>query len=841
MIDHHGTAGRDRRRAFASVVLAFLAALMLRAGAASAQSVPLAGNHPAAIAQMAPLGRAASYRQLNLKVVMALRNRAELEKVLAAQQDPASPQYHHWLTPESFVARFGPQAADYKAVADWLTSAGLKAVSANSRGRYVTFSGTVPQAERLFGVTIASTPDDRWFGNLEDPAIPAQLAGVIGAVEGLDNLRRFVPTIRRHRRQHRAPIQPQPSAFQRAAFVPGSSIRQAPFRLWEPDVTVDGYAPEFGPADLYTFYDETPLLSAGINGGNGNDCIAVIEDSNYVTGAVDLFDTTFSLPAAVITNSFPTTDPGLNSDEGESLMDLEYAHAAAPNAPLRAYIGNDNDFIVDPIGDGIQSAVSDDACSAISFSFTSCGAAKSYFTQTLDPLFVQAASQGQSVFISSGDYGAAELIVDRHGECVPGTTRGVNEIAADPNVSGVGGTQFTPDFDANGDDVGFVPEKAWNDAGGATGGGASAIFAKPAYQKGVTPSDGHRDVPDVALIASPDLPGVFMGDDASDPGSGCPDGQSCINCCNGGTSLSTPLWAGITRLLAQVQGGRLGNLNPLLYRLGTAKSAGLRDVTTGNNNFNGVTGYNAGPGYDQCTGWGTADVALLAENFPTGTPTPTPKPTPTPEPTPAGTLALSARGVSFPLTGTGTTTTTFFNITDSGPGPLIGSIDASGLGPAFSLSANTATAFKLSNGHSMKVVIQFAPTAPGSYAGSLTITSNDSKHSPSTVTVTGKAVSGTLSVPGTLSFGAVKVNGSKTMALKIENTGLGVLHGSVVTSALTTPFTALSGSGSFQLKDGQSLAVSIQFQPQAKGDFAGQISITSDGGNQTVTVTGTGM
>ncbi len=621
---------------------------MLQAGSADAQNVPLADNHPAEIAQMAPLGRAASYRRLNLKVVMALRNRAELDKLLAAQLDPASPQYHRWLTPESFAARFGPQAADYKAVTDWLISAGLKDVSANPRGRYVTFSAMVPQAERLFGVTIASTLDDRRFANLEDPAIPAKLAGVVSAIEGLDNLRRFVALIQRHRRQHRAPIQPQLSAqlsaLERAAFVPGSYFRQPPLRLWAPNVTVNGYSPAFGPADIQTFYDETPLLNAGINGGNGQDCVALVEDSNYVQGAVDLFDTTFSMPAVAITNSFPTRDPGINGDEAETLMDIEYAHAVAPGAPLRAYIGNNSDPIIDSITDAIQSAVNDDSCSAISVSFASCGASRSHFTATLDPIFIQAASQGQSVFITAGSEGAAGLVLNRRGDCAVGSSRHVNEIAADPNVTGVGGTEFTPDFDANGDDVGFVSENVWNELGGATGGGASAIFAKPAYQQGVTPSDNHRDVPDVAMISSPDMPGVFLGDDTSDPGSACPPGQECIVCCVGGTSLSTQLWGGISRVLAQVQGGRLGNLNPLLYRLGTAKSTGLRDVTTGNNDFNGVTGFSAGPGYDQASGWGTLDIATLAQAFPIATPTPTPpiaeKITVTPELLSFGKVAL---------------------------------------------------------------------------------------------------------------------------------------------------------------------------------------------------------
>jgi subtilase family serine protease len=833
MIAHHGIAGRGGRPALA--ILASVVILMLQAGSAAAQNVPLVENHPAEMAQWAPLGRAASYRRLNLKVFLALRNRAELDHLLAAQQDPASSEYHHWLTPGDFAARFGPQASDYKAVADWLVSEGFEVTSA---GRlYVAFNGTVSQAERLFGVTIASTADDRFFGNPEDPAVPARFAGVIARIEGLDNLRRYVPLIQRHRR-NRAPVNRELSPLEIVSWAGGSFTREPGFKPWAPNVAVDGYSPAFGPADIQTFYDETPLLNAGINGGNGRDCVAVVEDSNYARAAINLFDTTFSLPVAALTNSFPTSDPGINSDEGEALMDLEYAHAAAPNAPLKAYIGNNFDSIIDPIADGIQSAVSDDSCSAISVSFSSCGAPNSYFTATLDPIFSQAASQGQSVFISSGDNGAAGFVLNRHGDCVTGSSRNVNEIAADPNVTGVGGTEFTPDFDANGDDVGFVSEKVWNEGtdGGASGGGASAIFAKPAYQKGVTPSDTHRDVPDVALIASPDMPGVFMGDDASDQGSGCPPGQACINCCDGGTSLSAPLWAGISRLFAQIQGGRLGNLNPLLYHLGSAgKSAGVRDVTSGNNTFNKVSGYSAGPGYDQASGWGTLDIATLAKAFPTATPTPTSKPTP------SGTLALSSRAVSFPATGTGTTATTSFSISNSGPGPLIGSINASGLGPAFSLAAGTATTFNLSANHSEKLVIRFAPTSAGADSGSLTITSNDAKHSPSTVTVSGRAVSGTLSAPAMLGFGVVSVNSKKTIVLTIKNTGLGELNGSLVTNALPAPFTASPGSNSFQLKDGQTFPVPIQFAPTSKGAFRGKISIDSNGGNQTVTVTGTGM
>ena len=831
--------------AFAWIVLT-CAALMLAVGKATAQSIALAENHPADIGELETIGPAASYRRLDLKVILALRNQAELTTLLADQQDPASQQYHRWLTPTEFAARFGPTEADLKAVADWLASEGFHVTSWSLNRRYLRFSGTVAQAERLFGVTIVSTQDDRFYGNLQDPMVPAGFAGLIAHIEGLDNLRRFVPLIRRSR-EHRThvAIVSQASPLEPAAFVANSFLRQSHFGGAVPEVMVDGYAPAFGPSDFYTFYDETPLLNQGVNGGNGSDCVAVVEDSNYKQAAVNLFDTTFALPAAVITNSFPTTNPGINSDEGETLMDIEYAHASAPNAPLRAYIGNDSNSIIDPLTDGIQAAVDDNACSVISVSFSECGAAKSFYTGTLDPILSQAASQGQSVFVAAGDEGAAGLVLDPSGQaCVPASSRHVNEMAADPNVTGVGGTQFTPNFDANGDDVGFVSEQAWNDAGGATGGGASTIFAKPSWQKGVTPKDGHRDVPDVAMIASPELPGVFLGDDSSDPGSGCPSGQACINCCDGGTSLSAPLWAGITRLFAQVQGGRLGNINPWLYQLGASgQSAGLRDVIGGNNNFNGVTGFTAGPGYDQCTGWGTADVALLAQNFPTLTPTSTPTSTPTPTatPTPAGTLSLSSKTVTFPLTGIDTTSTASFSITNTGLGSLIGNIDASALGPPAALSAATSTTIDLPAGHSQKVAIQFAPTLPGAYTGSLKIASNDPKHSPSTVTVTGKAVSGMLSGPKTLAFGTLRANAKKTLALTIKNVGLGVLHGNVDTGGLAPPFTALSGSGSFQLNNGKSWSISVEFRPTAKASFSGAISITSDGGNLTVGVTGTGM
>ncbi len=159
--------------AFAWIVLT--CAALLPAGEATAQGIALVENHPSDIAELETNGQATSYRVLDLKVVLALRNQAELRKLLADQQDAASPQYHRWLMPAEFAARFGPTEADLKTVADWLATEGFQVTSSSLKHRYLGFSGTVAQAERLFGVTIVSTPDDRFYGNLQEFHSPGQI------------------------------------------------------------------------------------------------------------------------------------------------------------------------------------------------------------------------------------------------------------------------------------------------------------------------------------------------------------------------------------------------------------------------------------------------------------------------------------------------------------------------------------------------------------------------------------------------------------------------------------------------------------------------------------------
>ena len=611
----------------AAVVLAAAANARAQAsagGRAGSIALPLAGNHPVESESWRLSGWADLDRQLVMRVTLALRNRSQLEKLLAAQQDPASPEFRHWLMPGEFAKRFGPAQSDLEAVSDWLAAQGFQILPTGAQERYIEVTGPVWRAERSFHTSIAAFADGRAYANLTDPLIPNQFGDTIESIQGLDNFEHSMALSNRLTRS--ASTSSNVAEMQLAEWLdPGLSPSVSlPLSgdVSAPDTIAAG-SKAFAPGDLRTFYDESPLLNDGIDGGGG-DCIAVVGDSDYFDAAVSKFDTQFGLPASNITRVVVDgSNRGITIDESEALLDLEWSHAVAPGAAQRYYLGT--------ITGAIGRAVSDNACGTISVSYSLCGVSSSSY-KSLDSVFAQAAAQGQSVFVSAGDDGAAGVALDPGGAaCVAGTSRNVNEMAASPNVTGVGGTQFTPSYNSSGLDSGNGPESTWDESIGAGGGGASALFTKPAFQSGSdVPADGKRDVPDVAMIASPDKPGVFLGADSS--------GAASIACCWGGTSLGAPIWAGISMLIAQESGRRVGNIDPRLYNLARsgAASAGLRDVTSGINSFNIVAGFSAARGYDQASGWGTVDIAKFVPAFagaPIATPTPAAKPTPTPKPT----------------------------------------------------------------------------------------------------------------------------------------------------------------------------------------------------------------
>jgi subtilase family serine protease len=206
---------------------------------------------------------------------------------------------------------------------------------------------------------------------------------------------------------------------------------------------------------------------------------------------------------------------------------------------------------------------------------------------------------GVTVLGASGDTGATDFKLDMQHLY----THRVNSWpSSDPLVTSVGGTQLH--LDAAGRRT--SPDVVWNDGYGAGGGGLSDWFARPSFQNDVkSVVDGHRGTPDISMSAAVDGAAiVYIGFDPSQTGFALV----------GGTSEAAPLFAGIVALADQAAGHRLGNLNESLYGLGLSRNAakhGIVDVTSGDNSFNGVTGYTAGPGYDLASGLGTFDAAKL--------------------------------------------------------------------------------------------------------------------------------------------------------------------------------------------------------------------------------------
>lgn len=718
-----------------SLAIAFIMVVVAYRPAYAQARVPLVGNHPPQLDRFASAGLADPARPLTMALTLKLRNPATLDQLLAEQQDPSSPNYHQWLTPDEFATRFGPAAADLQTAENWLAAQGFTVTSADLARRTIAFTGTVAQASQAFDVAILSLAGGDRYGNADDPELPPQIAGMVESLRGLDNLHAAIPLVRRSElRPAKTAASSATPALQLAENTDHTPVTATVVPSQPaPDYYVKSLGGNFfGPADFQTFYDETPLLKNGLKGAGPAGCVGIIGDSDYLPSAIGSFNARFHLPPAAIKKYLADgKSPGINNDELETLLDLEWAHAAAPGSPLRYYLGNNTlaGGGANGLLDALSAAVTDNACPVISISYSFCGDSTNFYSSTLDSMFSQAASQGQTVFVSAGDFGAA-AIVPNGSSCVAGTVRGVNEMAADPHVTAVGGTGFSPTYDNKGNDIGNVPEHVWNDypRGGASGGGRSAIFSKPSYQTAGTPADGTRDLPDVALIASPYNPGALTVIDAScvGPRQQCDGRNGLATVVIGGTSLATPTWAGIARLIAQAAGDRLGSFNPTLYSLAAngQSQVGLRDVVIGNNNFNNVIGFDAGPGFDLASGWGTVDAAVFVPAYASTLPGP-------------ATLKVGPPRIAFNNVLVGRTSfprfVTIINPLTQKSWAIIGTVTAGG---AFTAAQNCAGAM-IRPGGSCRFAVRFTPSTSGPATPvTLQITDN-AVDSPQTVSLTG--------------------------------------------------------------------------------------------------------
>lgn len=524
-------------------------------------------------------------------VLLMLRPSGDVEAFLREQLSPGSPNYRRWLQPEQFAERFGATPNDVAKTVEWLQAEGLH-VDTVARGRqFISFHGSAGEVARAFRTEFHKYNDNGRvrFANSREPSVPLAMERLVAGVRGFNN------------------------------FGLKPLHRQA--RL-QPNFTTASGAHYLAPGDIATIFNFAPLYAAGINGTGQS--VAVVGQTNVNVSDIRAFRQAFGLPPGDPEIQLFGPNPGVSPDDQyEAHLDLEWAGAAAPGARI-IYV-NSTDVIL-----STYYAVDNNVAPVISMSYGGCEVEN---TPDIRFLGQQANAQGITWVVASGDSGAAGCDFSAPG---PQATKGkvAGFPASLPEVTAIGGTTLNegtgkywaatnkPDGSSA---LSYIPEVAWNDTPlrnemAATGGGASVFYAKPWWQvgKGV-PDDGARDIPDVSFPASADHDGylVYSG------------GTQYIF---GGTSVGTPIFAGVLALVNQslVNSGKLvepglGNVNPALYRLAQATTSVYHDITSGDNIVpcsqgspdcvDGKLGYTAGPGYDLTTGLGSPDVTALVRQW----------------------------------------------------------------------------------------------------------------------------------------------------------------------------------------------------------------------------------
>lgn len=543
---------------------------------------------------------ARSLRHVTLTLERSSAQEAELQALLARQQDPSSPDFHKWLTPEQFADRFGLPQRDIDQIASWLRSQNLTVDSVDRGRTAISFSGNVRNVERALQVEIHNYEinGEPHFSNSAEPSVPAGIGKFVASVRGLDDFRMKPRSVRR-------PVALQPNY-----------------------TSVTTGAHYLAPDDIAKIYDVQPLYNSGITGKGQK--VAVVGQTQINVSDIRQFRTYFNLaqndPTMLLVPGSP--DPGISqADLPEADLDVEWSGAIARDAEIVYVYAN-------YVEDALHYAIDHKVAPVISMSYGSCeqlylsrgGGYPGLDTLNSDAVYAQA--MGISWIAASGDSGAN----DCYGQSRAPAGLSVDAPASVPLVTGVGGTTLTEGSGTywssantgnHASALSYIPESVWNDdVNDGSGGGASIHFAKPAWQTGAgVPNDGWRDVPDVSMSASPNHDGymVYTGG---------------ILSVYGGTSVGAPVVAGAVGLLNQyvVANGYQtapgqGSLNSRLYTLAASAPAAFHDVTVGDNitaacpqSTCAKVGFTAGPGYDQATGLGTLDVFNLVTAWPsTGT------------------------------------------------------------------------------------------------------------------------------------------------------------------------------------------------------------------------------
>jgi len=583
--------------------------------------------------------------QMRLVLTQTDAQKASLDSYLGELQQKSSPNYHKWLTPDQFGARFGAAQADIDTISAWLEQEGFTGISANKAKTTITFSGSAGTVRSAFKTSIhAFSLNGRTFNaNTANVSIPSALASVVTGVA------------------HLTTISPKPlSHMGSTGMVDAQSKRLTPLTgsvdtlngSLRADLTTGSsgsYMLYLVPGDAATIYNTPNKFNANYSTGTSYTgtgvTIGIIGDAAVSTTPISNFRSLFlgeTSPTLPTITNYPVTSS--TSDADEAYLDLEISGGLAPGATVRFYTGTDGS-----LGTQIDAALSDNTVDILSVSFGLCEQDMTTSDNAAyTSLWQQAAAQGIAVTVSSGDSGSAgcDSTTTSSGANVTAATGGlgVNGLGSTPYNIAVGGTDFQlsqSNFTTYASTTyssstwyrtakSYIPELVWNDStssnttvsanvpwtssssqnivaasGGhsscstnsttsSTVGSCTSGHAKPSWQRGTGTydSDSVRDIPDVSLMSGVDYYSAWLvctNDTYTSSGT-----TYTTNCDSngyftgfGGTSAASPAFAGILALVQQSQGGgRLGQAAVNLYNIynnSASASTIFHDTVLGNN------------------------------------------------------------------------------------------------------------------------------------------------------------------------------------------------------------------------------------------------------------------
>jgi hypothetical protein len=576
------------------------------------------GAAPRLPAGASPAGVVDANSTVHVTVALTPRNPSALAAYAQGVSTPGSPDYHDYLTVSQFAQRFGATPQQQATVADSLRAEGLSPGAASPNGLSLDITATAGTLQSALETKLEryTVPGGhRVFANTAPPAVPAPAEPLIQGIVGLDSASTPTPSGLVKRRAARVMLRSHVLTRSQSA-APGESAA-CPQAADSGGYTAQQIAGAYGFSGLY-----------GAGDGGAGQTIALFELEPYDSADVQAYQSCYGTSAPVSTVAVDG-GAGSGSGSGEAALDIEEVIGLAPKASVLVYEGPNAG---NGAYDTYSAMVTQDRAHVISTSWGMCEAQQwSGALQAENTLFQEAAAQGQSVFAAAGDSGADD--------CGSGAGAAVDDPASQPYVTGVGGTTMHPTPTSPTESVW---NSSWGGVSGAGGGGASSVWGMPSYQSGIVAPQvatacgasqtSCREVPDVTADADVNTGYaiVYQG------------GWSEF----GGTSAAVPTWAALAALADGWSGctAPIGFANPGLYAAAQhAYSATFNDVTSGNNSFDGVSGFAAGPGYDMASGLGSPKGSALAAAL-CGAPPPSAQTPGTTSQPPAGSTTTAATG-----------------------------------------------------------------------------------------------------------------------------------------------------------------------------------------------------